>query len=78
MSVAAAAWSRWSEADRAITRHGVVVDSERGIVKNPAVQVARDSEQTMRQCWAELGLSPAARERLHVPETPADDDGLFS
>jgi phage terminase small subunit len=33
----------------------------------------------MRQCWAELGLSPAARGRLEVPEADDEDvTGLFS
>jgi P27 family predicted phage terminase small subunit len=79
MSVAVESWSRWTTATRLVDRAGIVVKGDRGFVKNPAIQIARDAEATMKGCWAELGLSPAARSRLEMP-LPDDDGihGLFS
>jgi len=79
MTVAAECWSRWVRATRDVNKRGIVVPGDRGMVKNPSRQIARDAEGTMRQCWAELGLSPAARTRLELPESDEGDlDGLFS
>jgi P27 family predicted phage terminase small subunit len=80
MSVAAQAWYRWYLATVAVNETGILIEGERGLVKNPAIQVARDAEQTLRQCWAELGLSPAARQRINMPGPEGEDPlgGIFS
>jgi P27 family predicted phage terminase small subunit len=81
MSVAAESWARWTRATRLVDKLGIVVEGDRGLVKNPAIQIARDAEATMRGCWAELGLSPAARSRLEMPESEdpsAGPEGLLS
>jgi P27 family predicted phage terminase small subunit len=77
MSVAAESWARWVKATRLVTELGILVQGERGVVKNPALQAARDAEATMRQCWSALGLTPSDRARLEMPE-PDDDGGLES
>jgi P27 family predicted phage terminase small subunit len=75
MSLAVESWSRWKEATQLVTALGVLVPGYRGsLVKNPALQAARDSEQTMLRCFAELGLSPSARSRLEAPELEDDGD----
>ena len=79
MTVACESWARWTRANRVVITQGDVVPGDRGMVKNPAIQIARDAEATMKACWAELGLSPAARARLEMPESDEGDiDGLFS
>lgn len=53
---------------------GLLVKSERGIVKHPALQVARDSAQTIRAFAQEFGLTPSARSGLHMDEVTDDSE----
>lgn len=83
------AWDTWAEATRAVRLHGVLVpgrssaDGARGddgaLVKNPAVQVARDAQAAVRAWARELGLTPDSRGRLTLPAaaTDVDDEELF-
>ncbi len=73
MTTACETWARWVAATQQVTKLGVLVAGDRGLVKNPAVQIARDAEATLARCWAELGLSPAARGRLSMPRPEHDD-----
>jgi P27 family predicted phage terminase small subunit len=68
LAVACESWARWADATRRVMSDGVLVPGDRGMVKHPACQIARDAEATMSRAWAELGLSPAARSRLEMPE----------
>ena len=77
MSVAAETWARWVKATRQVNKLGILVEGDRGVVKNPACQIARDAEMTLRQCWSALGLTPSDRARIEMPE-PDDDGGLES
>lgn len=48
---------------------------EGGLVRNPAVSIARDAATLVRVFAGEFGLTPAARSRLVVaPLTPEDDN----
>jgi P27 family predicted phage terminase small subunit len=59
---------------------GIVVAGDRRIrVKHPAIQVARDAGNDMRQWARHFGLSPAGRAMLEVPPVADDDqDRLLS
>lgn len=70
------AWQRWTEARQLIDDNGLaVLNPERGWVKNPVWQVYRDAAATLQSLAKELGVSPATRLRMTLPEQDADDDG---
>lgn len=71
-------YARLVEAEKAISDRGILVEGYRGsIVKNPAVQVARDARAALVVLARELGLSPKAREALRVPlDDDIEDDDL--
>jgi P27 family predicted phage terminase small subunit len=63
------------ETSRRIATEGFVVRGMNGgMVKNPLVQIQRDSALLMRCFAQEFGLTPSARStiKLHVAETAAD------
>jgi P27 family predicted phage terminase small subunit len=67
-------FSRWQEAEAAVTKHGVVyeepVTDEEGEVvgyrlkKNPAVTVAMACQKEMRAALGLFGLDPSSRSRI--------------
>jgi P27 family predicted phage terminase small subunit len=72
-------WSIYVDAIREIQKNGLTTmaietTSIDGYVifvrptKNPAIIVARDASEKVRQFGTEFGLSPSSRTRLHVPE----------
>lgn len=66
--------ARIEQGERALSLHGVVVQSERGQVKNPWVTVLNQYRAHFRSLIGELGLSPSAVSRLTRPEADDDDD----
>ncbi len=76
LSVAAQAWDRWMSATRLLNATGILVRGDRGPVKSPAVQIARDAEATLARCWAALGLSPSDRGRIQMPERDDEDEDI--
>ena len=84
------AWATFVYAQREVHTHGIVVmavetmseDGSRIYVKptkNPAIIVARDAANLIRQFCAEFGLTPSARTRLELPEAEDDDaTSIFS
>ena len=61
---------RLAEAEADITTRGLLVDGDRGKVKNPSAQLARQYRQALTK-WVELfGLAPGPRGRLNI-EPPA-------
>lgn len=71
---------RLEECERQIAEQGVLIQGQRGLVKNPALQIARQYRAAMQK-WADLfGLTPASRSRISVPKAEADDDpdGMFA
>lgn len=70
--------SRYETAAEMLATSGPLVrGARRGeLVKNPLHQVVRDNADLMRQFARELGLTPAARTGIKVPEAPSDDDAL--
>jgi P27 family predicted phage terminase small subunit len=74
MAVACENWSLWRKAMADVWERGILIEGDRGKVKNPALQIARDAAQSMRQCWSELGLTPSARARLEMPDVGGGED----
>ncbi|BDG62329.1 phage terminase small subunit P27 family [Caldinitratiruptor microaerophilus] len=68
-------WARLKEAERDISERGLLVDGERGKVKNPAAQLAREYRAAAQKWAARFGLTPADRGVLDLPqqEDEADD-----
>lgn len=62
------------EAQALVDERGVVVTSERGGVKNPAMQVVRDCATTILQYGARFGLTPSDRQALRMDDTEPEDD----
>jgi P27 family predicted phage terminase small subunit len=59
--------SRWQAAEKLIQAEGLTIEgSHGGTVENPAVKIARESMQLMRQFASEFGLTPASRSRVIV------------
>lgn len=56
-----------------LAEKGPLVEGDRGLVKNPAAQILRDSSQSFRAWCTEFGLTPAARKKLGlVLDDPED------
>lgn len=76
------AWSRYQEAQAILTSEGVLVLGYRGsMVKNPAIQVAKDALADVIRIATEFGMTPSSRGRMHIPGTPDDNsdlDGILS
>lgn len=67
-------WARIEQGERAISREGMVVLTERGYVKNPWSTVLNGYRSHLRSLIGELGLSPSAATRLKPPGDLDDDD----
>ena len=67
-----------SRAVRAVNERGVLVKQRSSQVKNPALQIARDSAATIASFAAKFGLTPAdrAKLRLETAGDELDDDGI--
>lgn len=66
--------ARIDECEREISRRGMLIEGERGWMKNGATTVAGQYRQQLKAYIGELGLSPSARTRL-TPPKGSDDDG---
>lgn len=69
--------ARLWQAERALSLEGVVVRTERGMVKNAWVTVANQYRSHFRALTAELGLSPSSAARVQPPDTGGEDDDIF-
>jgi P27 family predicted phage terminase small subunit len=71
---------RLEQCEADITKRGVLIEGQRGLVKNPALQLARQYRSAMAK-WVELfGLAPLSRQRISIPppEVNDDPDGFFA
>lgn len=66
--------ARIDECEREISRRGMLIEGERGWMKNGATTVAGQYRTQLKAYIGELGLSPSARTRL-TPPKGSDDDG---
>lgn len=66
-------WSTWRAAREVVHFEGIIAEGRDGNpVRNPAVMVANAASSEMRAWAVQLGLTPAARQRMTAPA--ADDD----
>jgi P27 family predicted phage terminase small subunit len=61
-------WARLQECEADIDKRGVLVPGDRGLVKNPSVQISRQYREFVLAWTKQLGLSIAARTRLDMPQ----------
>jgi P27 family predicted phage terminase small subunit len=71
-------YARLRQCERELSERGLLVDSERGLAKNPVTTVLNQYRGAYQRYMTDLGLSPMARLRLGAtePEAPADDSDL--
>lgn len=70
--------ARLDQAEREISAKGALLQGERGMVKNPALTMAKQYREQFNRLLPEFGLSPSARTRLKAQNFGTDDgDGLF-
>lgn len=71
---------RLKECEADISARGVLIPGQRGQVKNPSLQIARQYRAALQK-WADMfGLTPSSRSRLTVPTPEPQDDayGIFA
>ncbi|HEU0139606.1 MAG TPA: P27 family phage terminase small subunit [Bryobacteraceae bacterium] len=67
-------FARMLGAEKAIEELGILVEGARGLVKNPALQIAREY-RTKAQRYIELfGFAPGPRNRMTMPDLNEDAD----
>ena len=67
-------YARIVQGERALSREGVVVSTERGQVKNAWTAVLNQYRGHFRSLVGELGLSPPSAARLSRPDSDDDED----
>lgn len=66
--------ARLEEAERDIEKRGLLVDGDRGKVKNPAAQLAREYRAAAQKWAARFGLDPASRAGLDIAKEGPEDE----
>lgn len=61
------AWKDLNDSEEDIKVFGRIVETERGLVKNPAFTIRNSSMTQIKQFAAELGLSPTSRGKIQGP-----------
>lgn len=62
------------EAQRAISRDGLIIETDKGPKRHPAFGIMNAAMTTARLCAAELGLTPVSRSRPAIRDEADDDD----
>ncbi len=79
LAVYCEAVAHYQQAVEVIDRTAVLIRGQRGLVKNPAAQVARDQAAIIRAMARELGLTPSARaEMVHGGSSRQPGDDLLT
>jgi P27 family predicted phage terminase small subunit len=68
---------RIEQAEVAIDKLGLLVPGERGMVKNPAVQMSRDYRDRFHRGLQLLGLDPGRRDAAPPSAVQEDPEGLL-
>lgn len=63
------------QGERVLSRDGMTVVTERGIVKHPWTTIINSYRAHFRSLTGELGLSPASASRVTPPDNGGNDDG---
>jgi len=71
------AWQRLVEARAIVRREGMLIETEHGSRRHPAIQIAEAASKELRIWSAEFGLTPAGKLRLAAPPGQDDDDNPF-
>jgi len=69
--------ARMWHGERTLTREGMTVATERGIVKHPMTTILNAYRAHFRSLTGELGLSPSAAARISPPENGDAEDDVF-
>lgn len=72
-----AAWGRWVDAYEQVSAEGfeaVVVSEKGGLYQNPWVGIASNAAKDVLKFGEKLGLSPAARSAIKLPQADVEDD----
>jgi len=67
-------WARIVQGERALSREGVVVHTERGMVKNAWTTILNQYRPHFRSLIGELGLSPRSASGIDRPGDGSDED----
>jgi P27 family predicted phage terminase small subunit len=62
------------DATKVINRDGMVIDTDKGLRKHPAISIQINARNQVRQLAAELGLTPISRSRPAVRDNSNDED----
>lgn len=77
MTLYAAAYSRWREAEGHLRDEGAVVKSPNGYpIHNPMLAVSAAAVKTMIQLLQQFGMTPAALSRVNAPKSEPESDDL--
>ena len=69
------AYATWTDANKKIRKHGVVVKSKNGFpVQSPFFHVANKSFDQMKGLLIEFGMTPSSRTRVSAISDDDDDD----
>jgi P27 family predicted phage terminase small subunit len=66
--------ARLREAEEDISRRGLLVPGDRGMVKNPACQLAREYRAALQKWAARFGLDPASRSTMDLARDGEGDE----
>jgi P27 family predicted phage terminase small subunit len=66
-------WQRLRQCEAQIERDGVTVKGERGFVKHPAAQIARQYRDSLFAWSKELGLTYGSRQRLLIAKSKPEE-----
>ena len=68
------AWSRLRKATETLSREGETFKTDKGYMgPHPAISQANQAMEQLRKLGAEMGFTPASRERIH-PQKQEDDE----
>jgi P27 family predicted phage terminase small subunit len=63
-----------AEATRLVNREGMVIETNAGLRKHPAISIQMNARNQIRQLAAELGLTPVSRSRPSIRDDDGGDD----
>ncbi len=73
-AAACVAYSRALEADRDVNANGILIPTEKGVRKNPAVSVSLESWAAYLRFAVEFGLTPSSRAKVRKPQSAKVDE----
>ena len=71
------AYAMWRDAEDHVKQFGVVIETEKSTIKNPAVTVINEAKKQMREFGSLLGLDQSSRQRLVGPKKSEDKGNPF-